>query len=75
MSTFWSLWIIVLTSFTIISMTWILFGNKKKNPKETTETTGHVYDGIEEFDNPLPYWWFLMFAITIFWGVALMGPR
>ncbi len=34
------------------------------------ETTGHVWDGIEEFNNPLPRWWLWMFYITIIWGVA-----
>ncbi len=28
-------------------------------------TTGHVYDGIEEFDNPLPGWWKWIFIATI----------
>jgi len=26
--------------------------------------TGHVYDGIEEYDNPLPRWWFGLFLAT-----------
>lgn len=29
---------------------------------------GHTYDGIQEYDNPMPRWWVLMFWITIFWG-------
>ena len=33
------------------------------------ETTGHVWDGIEEFNNPLPRWWLWLFYITIVWGV------
>jgi len=32
-------------------------------------TTGHVWDGIEEFDNPMPRWWLWTFYITIAWGV------
>jgi cytochrome c oxidase cbb3-type subunit 3 len=73
MSSFWSLWIIVLTSITIVAMTWILVGNRKRQHEgETERTTGHMYDGIEELDNPLPAWWFLMFIITIVWGVIYL---
>lgn len=32
-------------------------------------TTGHVWDGIEEFDNPMPRWWLWTFYLTIAWGV------
>jgi cytochrome c oxidase cbb3-type subunit 3 len=33
-------------------------------------TTGHVWDGIEELNSPLPRWWVWVFLITIVWGVA-----
>jgi cytochrome c oxidase cbb3-type subunit 3 len=62
------MWVIVLTGITFVLMTWILFGNRKRREPETDRTTGHVYDGIEEYDNPLPAWWFYMFVITIVWG-------
>ncbi|MDP5219628.1 cytochrome-c oxidase, cbb3-type subunit III [Ruegeria sp. 2205SS24-7] len=32
-------------------------------------TTGHTWDGIEEFDNPMPRWWLWTFYATIIWGV------
>lgn len=32
-------------------------------------TTGHSWDGIEEWDNPLPKWWLYIFYATILWGV------
>ncbi len=37
--------------------------------KGDPETTGHSWDGIEEFNNPLPRWWVWVFYATIVWGV------
>lgn len=34
------------------------------------ETTGHVWDGIEELNNPLPRWWLWTFYLTIIWGIG-----
>ena len=31
---------------------------------DKVETMGHEWDGIEEFNNPLPRWWFYLFVIT-----------
>lgn len=33
-------------------------------------TTGHSWDGIEEFDNPMPRWWVWVFYACIAWGVG-----
>ena len=33
------------------------------------ETTGHVWDGIKEFDNPMPRWWLWCLYISIVWAV------
>ncbi len=33
------------------------------------DTTGHSWDGIEEYNNPLPRWWLWTFYITIAWGL------
>ncbi len=38
-------------------------------PQSEPETTGHSWDGIEEYNNPLPRWWLWTFYATIFWGV------
>ncbi len=35
-----------------------------------TETTGHVWDGIEELNNPLPRWWLWCLYLTIIWGIG-----
>ncbi|MEY8881584.1 cytochrome-c oxidase, cbb3-type subunit III [Donghicola sp. XS_ASV15] len=41
----------------------------KKPEKKEVETTGHSWDGIEEYNNPLPRWWLWTFYACIFWGV------
>ena len=41
----------------------------KKEPRQV-ETTGHSWDGIEEWNNPLPRWWVWVFVGTIVWGVG-----
>ncbi len=33
-------------------------------------TTGHSWDGIEEYDNPMPRWWLIVFYICIGWGLV-----
>ena len=41
----------------------------KKEVREV-ETTGHSWDGIEEYNNPLPRWWVWVFYATIVWGIG-----
>jgi cytochrome c oxidase cbb3-type subunit 3 len=72
MASFWSYWIIILTTVTIVGISWILFANRKREQQSGEKTTGHMYDGIEELDNPLPAWWFYMFVITIVWGIGYL---
>jgi cytochrome c oxidase cbb3-type subunit III len=42
---------------------------KKKPEKQEVKTTGHVWDGIEEYDNPMPRWWLYVLYATIVWAV------
>lgn len=41
-----------------------------QNQKEEVETTGHEWDGIQEYNNPLPRWWLWTFYLTIIWGIG-----
>ncbi len=34
------------------------------------QTTGHVWDGIRELNNPLPRWWVWTFYATIVWSIG-----
>ncbi len=29
--------------------------------------SGHMYDGIEEYDNPMPPWWVWIFVLSVVW--------
>jgi len=42
---------------------------KPEMKKSAPETTGHAWDGIEEYNNPLPRWWLWTFYGTIVWGI------
>ena len=44
--------------------------DRKVDDETGVETTGHVWDGIEELNNPLPRWWLWTFYITIIWGIG-----
>lgn len=42
----------------------------KKDDKHQVDTTGHSWDGIEEYNNPLPKWWLYIFYACIVWGIG-----
>ncbi|MEE9427645.1 MAG: cytochrome-c oxidase, cbb3-type subunit III [Paracoccaceae bacterium] len=44
----------------------------KQPVKSDPKTTGHSWDGIEEYNNPLPRWWLWTFYATIFWGILFV---
>ncbi|WP_043528078.1 cytochrome-c oxidase, cbb3-type subunit III [Litchfieldella xinjiangensis] len=77
LSSFWSAWIIVITLGTIAFSGWILFANRKTDKVPDAEgnvdTTGHAADGIEEYDNPLPRWWFMLFVATIVFSLGYLA--
>ena len=74
MSTFWSLWISVIVLGTIFGCVWLLWATRKSQTTdtETDRTTGHSFDGIEEYDNPLPKWWFYLFLATCVFSLGYL---
>ena len=73
MTTFWSTWICVLTIGSLIGLTWLLVGTRRGETKGSVDQTmGHSFDGIEEYDNPLPQWWFMLFAGTLVFSVGYL---
>ncbi|MDP5135579.1 cytochrome-c oxidase, cbb3-type subunit III [Rheinheimera baltica] len=74
MSSFWSAWIIVLTLPVLIGCALLLRWNLKNYVGVAEDqNTGHVIDGIEEINNPLPRWWTYMFVLTLVWSVFYLA--
>ena len=70
MSSFWSNWVLILTLSCLILIVYILLSTWKIQRKETTEeTVDHDFDGIKEYDNPMPMWWIGLFVGTLIFGV------
>lgn len=46
--------------------------NQAAQHDQNAPTTGHSWDGIEEYNNPLPRWWLWTFYATIVWAVGYM---
>jgi len=74
-SSFWTFFIAAGTLGGIAWMVYLLIINgKTKAPAagEKVKSTGHEWDGIEELNNPLPFWWVAMFYITIVFGLIYL---
>ncbi|BBN81395.1 Cbb3-type cytochrome c oxidase subunit [Pseudoalteromonas sp. A25] len=74
MTSFWSIWVIVLTLACLALIFGLLLWNLKNyvGVKEG-ESCGHEFDGIEEINNPLPKWWTYMFFATFVWAVYYLA--
>lgn len=71
MSTFWSVFIIVITVGMMAACLWLLFANSRGTPGEST---GHVWDDdLREYNNPLPRWWFNLFLLTVVFGAGYLA--
>lgn len=71
MSFFWSSWITIFSLGCWLFIFGVLMWTLKSKPAlEKDGTTGHEYDGIREYDKPLPKWWLVVFFGTLFWGLG-----
>lgn len=75
-SGFWHWYIVVIVVASFVYVAWVLLSQNKVKPLpkgEEVKTTGHSWDGIEEYDNGLPRWWFWMFIMTIVFGIGYLA--
>ncbi|UOO87041.1 cytochrome-c oxidase, cbb3-type subunit III [Neisseria arctica] len=75
-SNFWNIYIAAIVVLSFVGLAWLLLSqNKTKAPPkgEDVKTMGHSWDGIEEYNNPLPRWWFYLFILTMVFGAGYLA--
>lgn len=71
MNAFLHWYVIALTVAMLIGSWWLIRWTSKPGQTQaaTGDTTGHSWDGLEEYNNPLPRWWLWMFYLTLVFAV------
>ena len=71
MTGFWSSWVTLLSIGCWVFVAGALYFTLTKWKPELDEdgTTGHEYDGLKEYDKPIPKWWLAIFVLTLGWGL------
>ncbi|AUX60813.1 cytochrome-c oxidase, cbb3-type subunit III [Simonsiella muelleri] len=74
-SPFWHYYIVIIVVCSILWVSYLLWSQNvvKHKKDEDVKTTGHSWDGIEEYNNPLPRWWFYMFWMTIAFAIGYLA--
>lgn len=75
-SGFWGIYITVIVVVGIVGLTVLLFTQSKTTvkPGQQAETLGHVWDDdLQEYNNPLPRWWMMLFYLTLIFGVIYLA--
>lgn len=74
MTSFWSIWVSAIILGSIFGCLWLIYITRKSQPfNDTTEKTmGHAFDGIEEYDNPMPKWWLWLFIGTCIYALGYL---
>lgn len=73
-SSFWNWYIIILTGLAFLACFWLVRWLSKMPAEDIGKPTGHVWDeDLQEFNNPLPRWWLMLFYITLFFGIGYLA--
>ena len=75
MSTFWSIFVIVLVVINVGGCLWLIVWTMNMNTAEQDDdSTGHTWDGdLKEYNNPLPKWWLNTFYLSIIFTVIYLA--
>jgi len=78
-SVFWDYYVAIISIVSVIGCAVFLWMQSKRTIKVTLnaqgepQTTGHVWDGdLQEFHNPMPRWWILLFYITVVFSILYL---
>ena len=70
----WGWFVAIVTVLSLLACLWMLRANSTKN-EHSAEAQLHgqnEWDGLREYDNPLPKWWSNLFYITVFFALAYL---
>lgn len=65
--------VLVATVVNILACLWLIWWTAKRRAPVEADTTGHEWDGIREYNNPMPRWWLGLFIITIIFGFIYLA--
>ncbi len=70
----WGWYVAILTVLSLVACLWVLRANSVKKEKTgPADLHGHnEWDGLREYDNPLPRWWSNLFYITVIFAFAYL---
>jgi len=68
-----SIVMIVVIIGNILACLWLIWWTMRRRSPVEAETTGHEWDGISEYNNPLPRWWLWLFIITIVFALGYLA--
>lgn len=76
-SNFWNIYIAIILLLSFLGLAWLLITQSRTQPPKRdtngeVETMGHSWDDIEEYNNPLPRWWFYLFVLTVLFGIGYL---
>ncbi len=74
----WGWYVAIMTVVSLLACLWILRANstKKEHSAEAQLHGQNEWDGLREYDNPLPKWWSNLFYLTVIFafGYLLLYP-
>ena len=73
---FWNWYVILIVLISVIACGVFLWSQSIHHPgsKQTTDTTGHVWDEtLNEYNNPLPRWWMWLFYGTVIFALIYVA--